>query len=163
MRVSPALVFLFSVLAVHTQQRCVAESVGQHVLLHDPTGHTLRSSTASVSPAAAAAALCSAAGLVTPVNLHGDSAATVEGLVQPQSVLGQAPKAVLMLHMSGISPGTWFGSTTLSKQHSRSHHLAYLACLTVPLLSDRLQQLGKAPGGLGGGLYCATGPAGQHA
>jgi hypothetical protein len=138
MRFPQALVLLFSVLAVQNQHLCVAQSVGQHVLLHDPTGHTLRSSTASVSPATAAAALCSATGLVPPVKVHGYAAATVEGLLQPHSVLGQAPKAVLLLHLSGINPGTRCSCKHLRTQHSKIQQHAYLAFLTVPLLADRL-------------------------
>lgn len=77
----------------------------QSVVLHDPSNSVLRSSHQKASAEAATATLCAASGLVPPIVVDQSTAADVEAVVQAQSVLGQAPKAVLMLHLAGVSPG----------------------------------------------------------
>lgn len=89
----------------------------QRIVLHDPTRQALRSTAQqrTVASAAATGALCAATGLVPPVVLDGTAAADVEAVVQP--VLAQAqPKAVLLLHLAGMSPGM---SCLLSHDHPR--------------------------------------------
>lgn len=104
----PLLLLLLLGVFGSLQHTCLA-SEQQRIVLHDPSHSLLRLRSAqhkghSVSPAAATGALCAATGLVPPVALDRAAAADVEAVVQP--VLGQAqPKAVLLLHLAGMSPG----------------------------------------------------------
>lgn len=105
MRCLSTLLVLFSVLLSQAYFGCLASQHQQLIILHDPSRHALRSAAASVSPAAATATLCAASGLVPPFSVDETTAAHVEDVVQAQSVLSQAPKALLLLHLAGVTPG----------------------------------------------------------
>jgi hypothetical protein len=100
------LLLLFGLLLSQYQLICVAAEQRTRIVLHDPSEQFLRSAhQASISPSAATAALCAASGLVPPVAVDLTTAADVEAVLQAQAVLGQAPKALLLLHLAGVSPG----------------------------------------------------------
>lgn len=103
------LLLLCALLLLHQCHRNVFVSADEQqlIVLHDPTRQALssRSQPASVSPAAATATLCAASGLVPPHGVDQATAAHVEGLVPAKSVLGQAPQALLLLHLAGVTPG----------------------------------------------------------
>lgn len=99
------LQLLFGLLLSQYQFTCVAAEQRTRIVLHDPSEQLLRSAhQASISPSAATAALCAASGLVPPVAVDLTTAADVEAVLQAQAVLGQAPKALLLLHLAGVSP-----------------------------------------------------------
>lgn len=49
--------------------------------------------------------LCAASGLIPPFAVDHSTAAEVEAVLQRQSVLRPAPKAAVLLHLAGVSPG----------------------------------------------------------
>jgi hypothetical protein len=102
---SPRLLLGCCIVLLQCSWSCLAAQ--QRIVLHDPSQQALRSDAHPIAATAQAGTgiLCTASGLVPPFAVDSSTASEVEAVLQGQSALRPAPKAVLLLHLAGVSPG----------------------------------------------------------
>lgn len=136
----------------------------QRVVLHDPSQQALRSNAHRQAATAQAGTgiLCAASGLVPPFAVDHSTSAEVEAVLQRESALRPAPKAVLLLHLAGVSPGEATSCSSVQQLCCCSSTCLTLHC-PAGVLPRRHQQLRQAAAGMGPRVDGAAGRRQQPA